>query len=381
MLVFSSQYYFFLFYFPDHIFSSYFCRRYYCKMDNVFTNIRLTNHLLAKSKFSLPHQAVAWMGAMQAQDFNMAKWAVGVRIPGCTEKMTADAFNKGEILRTHVLRPTWHFVAPEDIRWMLQLTAPRIVSSMKSRDAELGVTGEFISKGFQVIEEALRDNNHLTRDELVEKLQIDGIAVSSSQMYHLMFHAELSGLVCSGAMQGKEQTYALLEERVPETKTLIRHEALAKLAKIYFTGHAPATLQDFVWWSGLSVADARHGLEAVKTNFVSEKYDERIYWMPSDTENISAENEKIYLLPAFDEYIVAYRNRSAVLPDENHQRAVSSNGVFRPVIIGNGRVIGLWKKAVSKNKTIITDFFEPVEQTTQELTNEAEIRFKQFLNQ
>ena len=349
-------------------------------MDNVFTNIRLTNHQLARPMFSLPHQVVAWMGAMQAQDFNMAKWAVGVRIPGCTEKMVEEAFNKGDIIRTHVMRPTWHFVVPEDIRWMLQLTAPRIISSMKSRDAELGVTGEFISKGLQIIEKALRDNNHLTRNDLVEKLQNNGIVVNSSQMYHLMFHAELTGLVCSGALQGKEQTYSLLEERVPEAKPLIRDEALANLAKTYFTGHAPATLQDFVWWSGLSVADARHGLETVKPDFVSEKYDEQVYWTPAGAENMVAENETVHLLPAFDEYIVAYRNRSAVLPEANYHRAVSSNGVFRPVIMRNGRVIGLWKKSVSKNKTISTDFFVPVEKITQKLTNEAEICFKNFLN-
>ena len=349
-------------------------------MDNVFPNKRLVSHLLAKSKFTLPHQVVAWMGAIQAQDFNMAKWAIGVRISDCTEKMVVDAFNKGEILRTHVLRPTWHFVAPEDIRWMLQLTAPRIVSSMKSRDAELGVTGKFIAKGLQVIEKVLRDNHHLTRDELVEKLQMDGIAVSSSQMYHLMFHAELTGLVCSGTLQGKEQTYALLEERVPKMKPLTCDEALAKLTKTYFTGHAPATLQDFVWWSGLSVADARHGLESVKPALVSEKYEEQIYWMPSVTENIAFENKKVHLLPAFDEYIIAYRNRNAVLPQKNYQRAVSSNGVFRPVILRNGKVIGIWKKAASKNKTINTDFFIPVEKITQKLTNEAEICFKKFIN-
>jgi len=349
-------------------------------MDNVFPNKRLVNHLLAKSKFTLPHQVVAWMGAMQAQDFNMVKWAIGVRIPDCTEKMVVDSFNKGEILRIHVLRPTWHLVAPEDIRWMLQLTAPRIVSSMKSRDDELGITGKFCATGFQIIEKALRDNHHLTRDELVERLQMNKIAVNSSQMYHLMFHAELTGLVCSGVLQEKEQTYALLEERVPEVKPLSRDEALAKMAKTYFTGHAPATLQDFVWWSGLSVADARNGLESVKPFLVSEKYDERIYWMPSDTENIAAENEKVHLLPAFDEYIVAYKNRSAVLPEANYQRAVSSNGVFRPVIMRNGRVIGIWKKEVRKNKTISTNFFVPVEKITQELTNEAEICFKKFLN-
>ena len=349
-------------------------------MENVFLYKRLVSHLLAKSKFTLPHQVVAWMGAMQAQDFNMAKWAVGVRIPDCTGEMVLDAFNKGEILRTHVLRPTWHFVVPEDIRWMLNLTAPRIVSAMKSRDTELAVTGEFLNKSFQVIERSLRDNRHLTKEDLVNRLKIDGINVNSSQMYHLMCHAEITGLVCSGALQGKEQTYALLEERVPEMKPLSRDEALAQLANTFFRSHAPATLQDFVWWSGLSVTDARNGLEAIKPILVSEKYDEQIYWMPSDLKIFASENEIVHLLPAFDEYIVAYKNRSAVLPDAEYHRAVSSNGVFRPVIVRNGRVIGIWKKTVSKNKKIVTDFFIPVEKITQKLTEEAEICFKTFIN-
>lgn len=348
-------------------------------MDHNIARIRLTSHQLANPKFSVPHQVVTWMGAIQAQDFNMAKWAIGVRLPGCTDKMVTDAFNRGEILRTHVMRPTWHFVAPEHIRWMLQLSAPRIVSSMKSRDAELGVTGEFIAKGFQLIEKALRDRNHLTREELIDRLKMNDMNVDSSRMYHLIVHAELNGLVCSGVMQGKEQTYALLEERVPAAKPLARDEALTQLAQTYFAGHAPATLQDFVWWSGLSVGDARKGLEAVKPALLSEKYGEQTFWTPAESGSVSQETESVHLLPAFDEYIVAYKDRSAALPDANYQKAVSSNGVFRPVITKNGQVIGLWKKAATKNKAVTTNLFAPVDRQTQVSIHEAEVCFKNFI--
>ncbi len=348
-------------------------------MDITIAGTRLVNHQLADTEFITPHQIVLWMGAMQAQDFNMARWAVGIRIPGCTDKTVMEAFNKGEILRTHVMRPTWHLVAPEDIRWMLQLTAPRIISAMKSHDAELGVTKEFRSKGFRIIEKALQGNTHLTREELAAVLKTNGIKTESSQMSHLMMHAESTGLVCSGAMNGKKQTYASLEERVPPMKPLTRDESLAKLARTYFTSHGPATLQDFVWWSGLSVADTRQGLEMVKQEFVSEKIGEQVYWMPASSGSFSIDDESIHLLPAFDEYIVSYRDRKAVLPAENHHKAISSNGVFRPTVMKGGQVIGLWKKAISRDRTIVTDLFTATDKKIQKLIDEAEKGFKRFL--
>jgi hypothetical protein len=347
-------------------------------MNHTIAGTRLANHQLADTKFTTCRQIALWMGAMQAQDFNMAKWAIGVRIPGCTDKTVMESFNRGEILRTHVMRPTWHLVAPENIRWMLQLTAPRIISSMKSRDAELGVTGEFCARGNRIIEKALQGNNHLTREELGTILQANGIPVDSSRMSHLMMHAELTGLVCSGAMHGKKQTYALLEERVPETKPLARDEALAKLARTYFTGHGPATLQDFVWWSGLSVADARHGLEMAKQEFVSEKAGEQVYWMATAS-GFFAEDGAVRLLPAFDEYIVGYKDRKAALSAEKRHRVISSNGIFRPVVMKGGQVIGTWKKAVAKDRTMIADLFTNADRKTLKLMDEAEKGLKRFL--
>ncbi len=329
-------------------------------------DIRLINQQLAGTNFKTPTEIVSWMGAMQAQDYNMAKWAIGIRLPGLTDKLIEDAFNKGEFLRTHVMRPTWHFVSPENIRWMLNLSKEKIKSACKSRDLHLEITEELYTKCNNIIEKVLTGNKQLTRDKLSVVLENSGIEINSSRMVHFMMRAEIEGIVCSGAIHNKKHTYALIEEIVPRTATLNKDEALAKLAKIYFSSHGPATVQDFVWWSGLSVTEARHALEMVKKDFISETIDSQIYWFPDSRPN-KPEEESMHLLPAFDEYIVSYRDRKAVLPAENHSKAISSNGIFRPVIVRNGKVVGLWKKSGPKNK-ITTDFFEQTDNSMLALT-------------
>ncbi len=346
------------------------------------TNIpgmRPINQQLSGTNCTTPQQIVSRFGIMQAQDFNMAKWAIGIRLPGCTDKAVEEAFNNGEILRTHLLRPTWHFVAPEDIRELLPLTANRIMSSMKSRDRELGIDEKFYVKAYRIIQKALEGNNHLTREELMNILEASNIKVNASQMYHLFMGAELNGIVCSGAMRGKKHTYALLDERVPETKPTNKDETLAKLSRKYFTGHGPATLNDFVWWSGLSVAEARCGLESVKSEFVSETIDSQTYWIPNVDYRPFATESTVHLLPAFDEYIIGYKDRTAVLPPENNRKAVSSNGIFRPVIVKDGKVIGIWKRTYSAHKTIVPETFEKIDKATQQLIDKAEMKFKIFI--
>ena len=341
--------------------------------------IRLVNHQLTTTDYTTPHQIIGHFGMIQAQDFNSAKWAIGARLNGCTEKMIHEAFDKGEILRTHVLRPTWHFVTPENIRWMLQLSANRIIQSMKSRDRDLGLTSEIYAKCYRIIEKALEKDISLTREELTNIMHNAGMEFDSSQMYHIIMRAEANGIVCSGALREKIQTYALLEKRVPATKPLTKEKSLSKLARIYFTGHGPAALQDFVWWSGLSVGEARQGLESVQTEFISETVDGQRYWMPdADFNPLSDGKSKVHLLPAFDEYIVGYKDRTAVITSENHKKAISSNGVFRPVIIKAGKVIGLWKKASSGKKTITITPFEPIDNSTQQLIDLAAEKFGCF---
>lgn len=341
---------------------------------------RLGNQHIAGTKFKTVKDIIGWMGAIQAQDYNMAKWAVGLRLPGSTEKMIEQAIDKGEIIRTHLLRPTWHLVSADDVRWMLELTAPGIKTSMISRNKQLGLTDSVFEKSNNIIEKALSGDKNLTRDEIRDELTVEGMVIDGPLLSHILMQAELDGIICSGPMRGKKLTYALLGERVPEMEPISRTEALERLACRYFTSHGPATLQDFVWCSGLSVTDARTALGLAEPELVSEKIDSQTYWF-SDTGQRTANDEKsVHLLPAFDELIIGYKDRNALLPPEEHRKVISRNGMFWPTILVNGRVAGMWKRTVKKDRIIIeTDFFQAQDGDTKELLKEASVNYGDFL--
>ena len=311
---------------------------------NEIAKIRLASQQIMASRFTDPGDLLGWMGALQAQDAAMAKWAVGVRLPGATEAMVDAALDRGEILRTHLLRPTWHLVSAQDIRWMLVLSAAQIKARLRSRHKGLGLSEAVIEHSTAVIETALRAGAHLTRQELFGRLEKAGFDAGDNRYHHLVLYAELNGVVCSGAQRDGKPTYALFEQRVPKTAPIRREEALAKLARTYFTSRCPATVQDFVWWSGLSAGEARQGLELVKAEFVSEGIAGETYWFPNGFAAHEENQENVVLLPAFDEFIISYRDRRAVLLEEVQGKAISSNGVFRPVVVRDGQVIGLWKR-------------------------------------
>jgi phage anti-repressor protein len=343
---------------------------------------RLNSQQLTGSTLKSAKDLVAFMGAMQAQDYAMSKLAIGVRLPASTDKIIQDSIDKGEILRTHVMRPTWHFVSSDDIHWMLELTAPRIKSLLKSRQKELGLSETIITKSFSVMENLMQNGHHATRDELHLALKKEKIATDENRLSHLMMSAELDGIVCSGSMKNNKQTYALLDERVKRKKNYAKEEALAELAKRYFLSHGPATVKDFAWWAGLSLGDARKGLELVKSNFFSETIDEETYWF-AETCNISQQHTpSIHLLPAFDEFIISYKNRSASLPLEHHVKVVSNNGIFRPVIVLNGKVTGLWKKTLKNDKVMVeTELFVPHNNETKKMLYECSNTLGHFWGQ
>ncbi|MDR2232290.1 MAG: winged helix DNA-binding domain-containing protein [Tannerella sp.] len=344
-----------------------------------FRQMRLEAHGFVIPFALTPNEVVARMGAMQAQDFNMAKWAVGIRLEGCTEKAVIEAFNKGEILRTHVLRPTWHFVSPENIRAFLLLSADKIKSATRARDRELGLSEELFTKANNIITKELEGNNHRTSKELGEALQRAGIETDSARMYHFMMRAEVEALVCSGALQGSAQTYALLDERAPQTARLTREEAISRLAGAYFSSHYPATMQDFMWWSGLSTGDARKGLEAIKQYVITENIAGQDYFFKAHkTIQKKSGTSSFHLLPAFDEYIIAYRDRTPVISTGQHSKAISSNGIFRPVIIADGEVIGLWRKAASKANPLTFEFFQQSDSDDEKSIGEAVREWKAF---
>jgi hypothetical protein len=297
---------------------------------------------------------------MQAQDFNQAKWAIGIRLPHLTEEQIENAFSQGEIIRTHIMRPTWHFVSADDIYWMLELTSPQIKAVLNSRHRELGITELLVNKSYLVIEEALNSSEHqaMTREELLKELSHAGIPTDLQRASHFMLRAEIDGIICSGPLKGKKQTYALLSKRVPDKKTLTKEEALARLAKSYFTSHGPATIADFTWWSGLPASNARNALESIKNDLHSVKIASATYWLSGSTFKAQNPPDSVYLLPAFDEFLISYKERSASITAENHKKAISNNGIFRPVVLVNGQISGLWKKIVKKDRVIIeTEYF------------------------
>jgi len=193
-----------------------------------------------------------------------------------TNAAIEDAFNRGTILRTHVMRPTWHFVARDDIRWLLELTAPGVNVRCGSGYRMFELDDAVFKRSRKVFERALRGGKHLSRSELRGKLNESGVAANDTvRMGHILIRAELDRVVCSGPRVGRQLTYALFDERVPPMKPIDRDEALAKLTRLYFRSHGPATLQDFVWWSGFSTADAKRGLVFLEFHllrFVGEKF-------------------------------------------------------------------------------------------------------------
>jgi hypothetical protein len=306
--------------------------------------LRLANQHLACQWLDDPAQLVAHLGAVQSQDFAAAKWAVALRLPSATDAQVEAAFNAGSILRTHVLRPTWHFVTPADIRWMLKLTAPRISATVSPYFRAVGLDDSSFARIEPVIVRSLEGGRSLTRAELGEALEHAGITVNHAlHLGHIMSRAELHGLVCSGPRRGRQHTYALLDERAPFAPVLERDEALAQLTWRYFSSHGPALVQDASWWSGLTVGEIRRGVELNRAKLESHTLDGATYWFGLGS--TPAESPPVHLLPSYDEFTVAYHSR-----DLYYDKAVNSTGnprqdvPFRDVILADGRVVGRWQR-------------------------------------
>ena len=318
------------------------------------------------------------MGALQAQDAAMSKWAIGIRIPNSTEAQINAALARGDLIRTHVMRPTWHVVNAQDVRWMTDLTAPRIKSGMVSRRRQLGLADGVLGQSNALLEAALRDGAHLTRDELRPRFAEAGIATDENRMSHLLAWAELCGVIGSGEEKRGKQTYALLAGRAPAAKPIPQEEAEAALALRYFTSHGPATLNDFVWWSGLPLTRAKRAVENGAATLISQKVGERVFVFAQAE---AAPAGAAHLLPAFDEFIISYQDRSASLTDEHFAKAVSQNGMFWPVVLVDGVVVGTWKRAVKKNRVSVqTKLFAKQTKAAMTLIDEAAQRFAHFLD-
>ena len=348
---------------------------------NEISLIRLISQQIETPMATTVRELVGQMGAMQAQDFAMAKWAIGKRLRPTDDLEVERAIDRGEVVRTHLMRPTWHLVAAEDIYWMLELTAPQVKSTTRSYDQKLELTEALLAKSRKLILASLKDGNHLTREELMSIHEKAGIATDLNRPQHIMLRSELDGIVCNGARKGNKHTYALLSERVPKNQNITKEEALHRIAWKYFSSHGPATLKDFVWWSGLHVGDARNALEMIRTNLIAEKIGDETYWLTNSIGQLAEPENSVHLLPAFDEFLISYRDRSASIPQENFARAVSSNGIFRPIIVINGKVAGLWSKTTRNGKvTLATELFSPQGSSVKRAIEKEVEEFGKFLN-
>jgi hypothetical protein len=343
---------------------------------------RLHNQFLSHPDFTDPSQVVTALGAVQSQDYGGGKWALGQRLKNATTDAAIDqAFNEGKILRTHILRPTWHFVAPEDIRWMLALTGPRVhtANGFIYRQEELDPAT--IRKGYAVLEKALQGHQPLTRSELGSALEKAGIKAKGIRLGYIVMSAELDGIICSGARRGKQFTYALLEERAPKVKDWTREESLAELTRRYFATRGPATLHDFTWWSGLTMAEAKEGIEAVRSEFVSEVIDGKTYWFDSSVSPVKENSPTAHLLPNYDEYFIGFKDRSAI-GEVAKQAGIKSDdpSFLAHVIILDGQLVGGWRRTISKNAVqvelmLITDLTK----TQQRAVDKAISQYGEFL--
>lgn len=315
---------------------------------------RLRNQRITGPIRGTPADVVGRLGAVQAQDYAGAKWALGLRLRGATDDDVERAFNDGAILRTHLLRPTWHFVTPIDIRWMLALTAPRVHAANGPRYRRMELDGAVFERSNEALAKALRGGLHLTRAELRGVLRRAGIETDREQrMAYLLMRAELDGIVCSGPRRGKQFTYALLEERAPQAGTLERDEALAELARRYFRSRGPATVHDFGKWSGLTLADARRGLEAARSRLRHEDVDGRTCWFPAAGRSRSDASPMAHLLSIYDEYVSSYRDRSAMIDQRHAARLRGKGNALSYIVVINGRIVGTWRRKVTKAAVII----------------------------
>jgi hypothetical protein len=346
-------------------------------------NNRLVNQQIVKTKFTKAQQIVKWLAAMQAQDFTMAKWAIGLRLPGLTESDIDNSFNEAIILRTHILRPTWHFITPHDIRWMLKISAPRVHAFNSFMYRSLELDKKILTRACGIITKSLIGKNFKNRNELKEVLKLSKISGNTLRYAYIIMYAELEGLITSGPRIGKQFTYALLDERASESIKLDYEESIAELTRRYFTSRGPASIKDFIWWSGLTVKDAKAGIEVLSSDFKKTMIEGTEYIHPEIKipENIN-KLQKTFLMPDYDEYGISYKDRSGLKNPKVSADKIKANSTdYSHWLVIDGFISGTWNRIQkSKQVTAETALFTPITAAQKHALNKAVEKYCRFFN-
>jgi hypothetical protein len=343
---------------------------------------RLFQQRISQPGFERPDQVVAWLGAVQAQDYYGALWAAGLRMRHATQAAVEAAIAEKTIVRTWLMRGTLHFVTAADLRWMLELTRPRQrqLSDNYIRLQRFELDGPTLAKCYGVLDKALAGGNQLTRLELSAALERAGVATGGMRLMFILQRAQAEGLICQAARRGKQFTFALLDEWLPPGRTLAYDEAMAEFTLRYFASHGPATLQDFAWWAGLSLADARAGLDLVKAQLDQETVGDQTCWLAQSVPEIPAGAPGACLLPGYDEFLVSYTDRHAALDAQHVKLWNRATVLLSPTIVIDGRVTGTWKRTLSKSGvTIFPALFSSLDPAANQAFISAARRYAGFL--
>ncbi len=340
---------------------------------------RLASQQLMQPGFRNPGDLVAYLGAVQAQDYTGAKWSLGVRLPGSTDRGIEQALIDREIVRTWMMRGTLFFVSPADVRWIVRLVGKRMIDSIQGRYRRLELDEKTLARSSELIVKALQDSQGLTRKELLSRLEKNGITTAGLRAPHILQRTSLEGLVCQTAALRNDPTYILMDSLPPQPESMRREEALAELARRYFTSHGPATLKDFAWWLGLPLADARIGLEGVQSQLIQADIEGQVYWHAQLKQPINSYTHIIHLCPAADEYLLGYQDRSPILDARHAQMLMQGNGL-NPFILKGGRVVGTWRRTMAKKEVVVKgNGSGEIDSDDMQRLNEAARRYGDFI--
>jgi hypothetical protein len=345
---------------------------------------RLRNQRLWGHQLDEPEEVVRWLVAMQSQEFGPAKWAVGQRTTGATNAALDRAYADGAILRTHILRPTWHFVAAKDLRWLMALSGPRVHALNAFVDRRLELDESLVARTNARLAAAVGGGRHLTRTQLAFCLNDAGIPASGQRLAYIVMRAELDAVICSGPPRGKQHTYALFDERVPPGLSFDRDQALAELTERYFTSRGPATLKDFSRWSSMTLTDCRRGVELVATKLDHEVLDGRTYWFAASPPSVPSRepsSPRIDLVQIYDEYVMGYsESRDLIQPPGTSSSLFQGRVTFPHAILRDGRLVGRWRTVmIERSRLIETQLSRPFDPAEVKALGDAVQRYGAFI--
>lgn len=319
-------------------------------------SIRLLNQQLYYPQYKDITQVLSFMGAMQAQDIRMMRWAVAMRTQKPSLRAFKRAFDSGEIIRLHLMRGTWQVLASQDYNWMRDLCSPKAIAAIKGwmNSNKIHIPEEETAKVREILARTASGKGSATKEDFVHALAEKDMKMDGQRLSYHIRMAELEGILCSGDLLPMRASYSLTEHRIKPQGKIDRDEMLMRLAHKYFQSRQPATLEDFVWWSGLSIGDCRKGIELLGSWIHTEESEGRKFYLTENCRKHGFRKGQYLLLPPYDEYLIAYKSREIVLAPEHRHRAHNNSGIFRPVIAGDGLICGNWDPYSSE---CLSDFF------------------------